>query len=69
MHTLPAFALVSNPKQASATPLRARPNFFSACRRVTDWANPLASSSNMLFMTFLSICCLLFVLFNCGFDG
>src|SRR5206468_11144631 len=31
-------------------------NFFNAPRRVADWANPLASSSNLLFTTFLSFC-------------
>src|SRR5258708_28699064 len=34
---------------------------LNACRRVTDWANPLASSSNLLFITFLSFCFILFV--------
>jgi hypothetical protein len=29
-------------------------NFFSACRRVTDCATPLASSSNLLFIIVLS---------------
>ncbi len=29
-------------------------NFFSALRRVTDWARPFASSSNLSFITFLS---------------
>jgi hypothetical protein len=28
------------------------PNFLNACRRVTDWAKPLASSSNLLFTSF-----------------
>src|SRR5262249_53700968 len=34
------------------------PNFFSACRRVVDWAKPLASSSNLSFILFLSFCLL-----------
>src|SRR2546422_422380 len=40
--------------------MQARPtsNFFSVPRRVTDWPRPLASSSNLLFMTFLSFCLL-----------
>src|SRR5438105_4824082 len=57
----PASALFASPNQASATPARPMLNFFSACRRVTDWANPLASSSNLLFMGFFSflvfVCC------------
>src|SRR6516164_7275900 len=56
-HVLPAAALFASPKPASAIPARPTPNFFSACRRVVDWANPLASSSNLLFILFLSICC------------
>jgi hypothetical protein len=39
-------------------PAKPTPNFFSACRRVVDWANPLASSSNLLFMLFLLFCLL-----------
>src|SRR5437867_8802934 len=50
-------ALLASPKQASAIPARPAPNFFNACRRVTDWANPLASSSNLLFMTFSFVFC------------
>jgi hypothetical protein len=46
--------LFVNPKQASAIPASPMPNFFSACRRVVDWANPLASSSNLSLMFFLS---------------
>jgi hypothetical protein len=57
-----AVALFDRPKQASAMPARPTPNFFSACRRVADWANPLASSSNLLFILFLSLCCLFYVL-------
>src|SRR5205807_7833643 len=38
----------------STMPARPTPNFFSAARRVTDWARPLVSSSNLLFMFFLS---------------
>jgi hypothetical protein len=52
----PASVLFASPKQASAMPARPKPNFFSACRRVADWANPLASSSNLLFTIFLSVC-------------
>src|SRR2546423_1529499 len=32
-------------------PESARPNFFSALRRLKDWAKPLASSSNLSFIT------------------
>src|SRR5215471_12067941 len=55
---LSAFALFASPKHASAIPARPTPNFLNACRRVTDWAICLVSSSNLLFMFFLS-----FVLF------
>jgi hypothetical protein len=51
-----AFAVFASPKQASAIPANPKPNFFSACRRVTDWANPLASSSNLLFIGFHRCC-------------
>jgi hypothetical protein len=51
---LPASALFASPKQASAMPARPTPNFFSAARRVTDWAMFLVSSSNWLFILFLS---------------
>src|SRR5262245_35313296 len=34
---------------------RPTPNFFSAARRVTDWAMLLVSSSNLLFILFLSV--------------
>jgi hypothetical protein len=44
----------ASPKQASAMAAKPTPNLLSACRRVTDWATPLASSSNFLFITFLS---------------
>src|SRR5262245_46999417 len=38
-------------------PARPRPNFFSAARRVTDWATFLVSSSNWLFMfSFRFVC-------------
>jgi hypothetical protein len=47
---VPALALLVSPKQASAIPAIPTPNFFSAWRRVADWANPLVSSSNLLFM-------------------
>src|SRR5438552_13311585 len=50
----PACALFANPKQASAMPARPTPNCFSAARRVTDWAKLLVSSSNWLFIFFLS---------------
>jgi hypothetical protein len=54
-----ALALLTRPKQASAIPARPTPNRFSACRRVADWANPLASSSNLVFILFLRLVCLL----------
>ena len=38
----------------SASPATATPNFFSAARRVTDWARPLVILSNWLFITFVS---------------
>src|SRR6266446_8632683 len=37
-------------------PARPTPNFFSAPRRVTDWARPLASSSNSSFISLRSSC-------------
>jgi hypothetical protein len=40
---LPAVALFASPKQASSVAARPKPNLFRACRRVVDWANPLAS--------------------------
>src|SRR5881296_2990201 len=46
----PASALSASPTQASAMPAKPRPNFFSAPRRVTDWAMFLASSSNLSFI-------------------
>ncbi|HAB18865.1 MAG TPA: hypothetical protein DCE44_20790 [Verrucomicrobiales bacterium] len=51
---LPASALFARPKQASAMPARPALNFRSAPRRVTDWARPLVSSSNRVFMCILS---------------
>src|SRR5207237_9533807 len=39
---------------ASAIPARPTPNFFSAARRVTDWAMLFVSSSNLLFILLLS---------------
>src|SRR5438874_4632622 len=60
-----ASVLFASPKHASAMTARPTPNFFSAARRVTDWAMLLVSSSNWLFMFFLSsfdcesFCCLL----------
>src|SRR6266566_3520031 len=50
-------------KQASAAPARLTPNFFSAPRRVTDWARLLVSSSDLLFIFFLSFD-LLFSIFS-----
>ena len=41
-----------NDNDASAMTARPRTNFFSACRRVTDWAIAFASSSNLLFIRF-----------------
>jgi hypothetical protein len=49
-HALCASALFASPKQASAMPASPTPNLFIACRRVTDWANPLASSSNLFIV-------------------
>jgi len=46
--------LFASPKQASAIPARPTPNFFSAARRVTDWARFLVSSSNFWFITILT---------------
>src|SRR5438876_10475527 len=56
----PACALFASPKQASAMPASPTPNFFSAARRVADWARLLVSSSNLLFMT-----CPLVVVLKC----
>src|SRR5207249_3646854 len=42
-------------KQASAAPARLTPNFFNAARRETDWAMPLDSSSNWLFIFVLLV--------------
>jgi len=50
VHLAAASARFASPKQASAMPARPTPNFFSAARRVTDWARLLASSSNLLFI-------------------
>jgi hypothetical protein len=57
--TLSASALLASPKQASAMPAMPTLNFFSAARRVTDWAMLLVSSSNLLFILFLGLfsCC------------
>src|SRR5439155_12817758 len=44
----------ASPKHASAMPASPTPNFFSAARRVTDWARLLVSSSNCLFISLLS---------------
>src|SRR5438552_489254 len=41
-------------------PASPTPNFFSAARRVADWARLLVSSSNLLFMT-----CPLVVVLKC----
>src|SRR5947208_38983 len=51
---LSACPFFANPKVASAIPARPTPNFLSAPRRVTDRARPLASSSNLSFIAFLS---------------
>jgi hypothetical protein len=50
-----ASALFASPKQASTIPASPTLNFLNASRRVTDWANPLANSSNLLIHT-LSLC-------------
>jgi hypothetical protein len=50
--TLSARASLASPKHASAMPAKPTPNFFSAERRVTDWAKLLVSSSNWLFTLF-----------------
>src|SRR5216117_3983942 len=47
------------PNLANAMPARPTPNFFSAARRVTDWARLLVSSSNWLFILFPSFLWLL----------
>jgi hypothetical protein len=52
--SLAASALFASPKHASAITASPRPNFFSAARRVTDWAKLLVISSNLLFILFLS---------------
>jgi len=46
--------MLAKPRQASAMPARPTPNFFSAARRVTDWAMLFVISSNLSFITFLS---------------
>jgi hypothetical protein len=51
---LSACARFGNPNAASAKAAMPTPNFFNAARRGTGWAKALASSSNLLFMTFLS---------------
>src|ERR1051326_1979148 len=56
LQPLAASALFASPKQASAMPASPSPNFFKAPRRVTDWARLFVSSSNLLFMFFLSFC-------------
>src|SRR6516225_1534576 len=63
---LPASALFASPKQASAMPARPTPNFFSACRRVADWANPLANSSNLLFIFLAFVWFVLCAYLGCG---
>jgi hypothetical protein len=52
---LAASALFASPKHASTIPAKPTPSFFSAPRRVTDWAIALVSSSNLLFIFFLSL--------------
>src|SRR6266446_3176085 len=49
-----ASALFATPMHAGAMPVRSTPNFLSAARRVTDWAIALVSSSNLVFILFLS---------------
>ncbi len=49
---VPARVRFASPKQASTIPATPRLNCFSACRRVIDWAIPLASSSNLVFICF-----------------
>jgi hypothetical protein len=41
-------------QQAKTIPAGPTPNLFSAFRRLSDWTNPLASSSNLLSITCLS---------------
>src|SRR5947209_17043013 len=57
-----AAAVNAQPKQASAMPARPTPNFFSAARRVTDWARLLVTSSNLSFLLFLSFGLFLFLI-------
>src|SRR6266700_2674973 len=52
-HLPAASALFASPRQASAMPPRPTPNFFSAARRVTDWARLFVSPSNVLFIALL----------------
>jgi hypothetical protein len=49
-----AASTLATPKAARAIPAKPRLNRFNACRRVTDWANSLASSSNLL-LTFVCL--------------
>jgi hypothetical protein len=51
----PASALFASPKQANAMPASPTPNFFNAARRVTDCARLFVSSSNLLFILYLSL--------------
>ena len=55
-----ACALFASPKQANAMPARPTPNFLSAAQRVTDCAMLFVSSSNLLFILFLSFGLLFF---------
>src|SRR5213082_574761 len=48
----------------STMPARPTPNFFSAPRRVTDWARLLVSSSNGLFILFYSLWLLVLLFFR-----
>jgi hypothetical protein len=56
----PAVDFFASPKQASAMPARPIPNFFSAARRVADWAMFFVNSSNWWFILFLLFGCFLF---------
>jgi hypothetical protein len=49
------------PRAAATAATSPTLNLFNAARRVTDWAIALVSSSNLLFMCFLSVLVLLFV--------
>src|SRR5436309_12144403 len=64
-----ARAVFATPREASSTPASPTPNRRSACRRVADWARFLASSSNLLFIPFLTFCVFLcFCVADCERD-